>query len=105
MSPHSGLNQNLLDNIISIIRQRKVKKIVLFGSWARKTARRTSDIDLAIFEPGLSDTQTSLIRDELEEKVKTPLKFDVVHFDTLQKESLKNEILTEGIVIYESRAN
>ena len=72
------LDQSLVDQIINIITaQKKVGKIVLFGSWATKTARRTSDIDLAISGQKLSDADVSLIRSDLEEKVKTPLQFDV----------------------------
>lgn len=98
------LNQTLLSQIIDVVNTRKkVNKIVLFGSRATNNAKRTSDIDLAVFGKNLSDGDVSLIRNDLEEEVKTPLKFDVVHFETLTKEGLKNDILKEGIVIYESK--
>ncbi len=96
----------LIDDIVHIIsRQKKVQRIVLFGSWATGTAKKTSDIDLAIFGKDLTDLDLSLIKDELEEKVETALKFDVLHFDSLVKESLKNDILNEGITIYEPKAD
>ena len=100
------LDQNLLMEIVQIILvQKKVAKIVLFGSWATGTARKTSDIDLAVWGEDLSSTDVSLIRDRLEEKVRTLLKFDVVHFDTLTKTDLKKDILTKGVVLYESQKN
>ena len=100
-----ALDKNLLSEIVKIIsRQRKVTKLVLFGSRVTKQVKKTSDIDLAVFGGGLSDRDLSLIRDELEETVKTPLKFDVVHFDTLSKENLKENILKEGVILYESQA-
>lgn len=106
MNSEIKLDQALITQIIDIIKvQRKVSKILLFGSWATNSARRTSDIDLAIVGKDLSAADLSFIRDDLEEKVKTPLKFDVVHFDILKKEGLKKEILKEGIVIYESKTN
>ena len=101
-----NLNQALAVQIIDVIKIRKnVNKILLFGSRATNNAKRTSDIDLAVFGKDLSDTNVNLIRFDLEEKVKTLLKFDVVHFDTLNKESLKNDILKEGIMIYESKTH
>ncbi len=101
-----NLNQALVAQIIDVVKIRKnVNKIILFGSRATNNAKRTSDIDLAVFGKDLSDTDVNLIRFDLEEKVKTLLKFDVVHFDTLNKESLKNDILKEGIVIYESKTH
>lgn len=100
------LNQALIAQIIDVVKTRKkVNKIVLFGSRATNNAKRTSDIDLAILGKDLSDTDVSHIRYDLEEKVKTLLKFDVVHFDTLTKEGFKNDILKEGIVIYESKTH
>ena len=99
-----NLNQTIISQIIEIVKiRKKVHKLVLFGSRATNNARWTSDIDLAVFGNNLSDADLNLIKDDLEEKVKTPLKFDVVHFDALKKESLKSEILKEGIVIYESK--
>lgn len=101
-----NLNQTLVAQIIDVVKiRKKVNKILLFGSRVTNNAKRTSDIDLAVFGKDLSDTDLSLIRDDLEEKVKTPLKFDVVHFDALRKESLKEDILKEGIVIYEFKKN
>ena len=100
-----NLDQTLIDQIIEIVKRRKVSKLLLFGSRATNNAKRTSDIDLAVFGKDLSDRDLSLIRDDLEEKVKTPLKFDVLHFDTLGKKSLRDEILKEGVVIYESKTH
>lgn len=91
-----NLNQTLIAQIADVVKTRKkVDKIILFGSRATNNARRTSDIDLAVFGKDLSDGDVNLIRFDLEEEVKTPLKFDVVHFETLTKEikpviSIKN---------------
>ena len=100
------LDQSFIHQIADIVSvQSKVGKVVLFGSWATKSARKNSDIDLAVFGQSLTSADINLIRSELEENVKTLLKFDVVHFDTLTKESLRKDILSEGIVIYESKAD
>ncbi len=80
-----------------------ISKAVLFGSWATQTARPTSDIDIALFGKHISDHELNLIRFELEEKIKTPLKFDVHHYESLSKKALKKDILKEGVIIYESK--
>jgi predicted nucleotidyltransferase len=84
-----------------ILRYRHPEKIVIFGSRTNGSARLTSDIDIAIFGKDWSDADISLVKNDLEEYVKTPLKFDVLNFYTLTKESLKKAILQEGRVIYE----
>lgn len=98
-----NLNQALVAQIIEIVKiQKEVNKVILFGSWATGRARPTSDIDLAIFGKNLSDRDLYRIMDDLAEKVETPLKFDVSHFDALTREALKDDIFKEGIVIYAS---
>ena len=98
-----SLPKEILDEIIRIVSKfKKVEKLLLFGSRATGDFKKASDIDLAIFGSAVSDRDMALMQDELEEKVITPLQFDIVHFDTLTKENLKNDILKEGIVLYES---
>jgi predicted nucleotidyltransferase len=101
---YSGINlkQETIDVIVKLIlKRRQPEKIVIFGSRANGSARQTSDIDIAIFDKECSDADVNLIKNDLEEYVKTPLKFDVLNFYTLTKESLKKAILEEGRVIYE----
>jgi len=101
-----NLDKDLREEIIKIISfQKSVEKVILFGSRATHTSRQNSDIDLAVFGPNLSDRDMSFIRDSLEENIKTPLKFDVIHFDTLTKKNLKNDILFEGICLYDAKTN
>jgi hypothetical protein len=44
-----------------------------------------------------------MIKHNLEEHIKTPLKLDVLNFYAINKIKLKKEILSKGIVIYESK--
>lgn len=80
-----------------------VDKIILFGSRARPDFNRASDVDLAIFSKELKPTDFLLMHDDLEDKVSTPLKLNLVHFESLQKTSLKEEILKEGVCLYDSQ--
>jgi hypothetical protein len=43
-----------------------------------------------------------VVKDELEENVRTPLKFDVLDFYRLTKEPLAKNIKEKGKVIYDS---
>lgn len=102
----TGLNKEILDKILGIVtRQEKVEKVVLFGSRALQEFKNISDIDLAIFGKDLTSREINLIHDALEENVSTPLKFDIVHFDSLKNQKLKEEILREGVCLYESKTH
>lgn len=84
--------------IIELAKLHKVKKLVLFGSRARKTNSEKSDIDLAVY--GCRDA--GLFKDELEEKVWTLLSFDVVNMDNSSvSPELIEEIERDGVILYE----
>lgn len=101
-----NLNKSILLQIKRIILgYKKPEKIVVFGSRANGTSKKISDIDIAIFGKNWSSTDINLIRDELDETIETPLKFDVVNFYSLNKKALKTNILTEGKTIYECKKN
>ncbi len=94
--------KELLEQIVKIIVQhKKPQKVVLYGSRARGIFEEASDIDIAIFGKDWTSTDINLVKYELEESVKTPLKIDVVNFYQLKKESLKENILKEGRVLYD----
>ena len=100
----AGLEEYLAKEIIKIVTSHKnVDKIILYGSRATDTFRRTSDIDLAILDKNWTSRDINLVKFNLNEYVKTPLKFDVVSFYDLTKESLKENILRDGRIIYESK--
>jgi predicted nucleotidyltransferase len=84
-----------------ILSYKKAKKIVLFGSRAKETYSGASDIDIAILDEKWSDKDINIIKNNLEEHVKTPLKFDVVNYYLLSRKKLRGNILKYGKVIYE----
>jgi predicted nucleotidyltransferase len=91
------LDKKLLDLIINKILQNiDVRQIILYGSRARGDAKPNSDIDLAIE----ADERIGYIRTILDEEIPTLLKFDVVNLNNAGG-NLKEEIINEGIVIYE----
>lgn len=101
-----ALNKVILDKIIKIILSHKsVEKIAIFGSRATNSFKETSDIDVTIFAKGWSDKDVNIVKDALEENIKTPLKFDIINFYSVTKDRIKKNILQNGRVIYESRKN
>ncbi len=99
-----GLNKKLLTQIVTLIlNYKKPSKIVLFGSRVNKEFKKTSDIDIAIFGKGWKDRDINIIKNKLDEFIKTPLKFDVINFYDIRKSTLKKNILKNGMIIYKSQ--
>lgn len=86
-----------------ILDHRKPEKIMLFGSRASAIFKDASDIDIAIFGKDWTDKDINIVKYKLDEYVKIPLKFDVLNFYAILKRSLKENILKEGKVIYDSK--
>lgn len=99
-------DRKLLSQVVGLILEHKIpEKIVLFGSRAGKNFKETSDIDIAIFAKDWTDIDFNLVKNDLEEFIKTPLKFDLINFYGIKKELLKEKIVKEGEVLYEQRKN
>ena len=76
-----------------------IRQVRLFGSRANGTARRASDIDLAISAPGATAGQWLEFTEALEA---APIiyEFDLVRTDRAHNPRLKEKITREGITIY-----
>lgn len=97
------LPRNIQKDIIKLILGRKrVEKIVIFGSRANGNGEVTSDIDIAIFGKSWTDTDINMVKNRMEEDIKTPLKFDVLNYYGISKGKLKENIIKTGKVIYDS---
>jgi predicted nucleotidyltransferase len=84
----------IIKEIIKIIRQylSKEYKILLFGSWAKNDALKTSDIDIAIL--GKEKAPWSLMTKILQEKeeIRTLRSIDIVDLNSVD-DNFKNKIL------------
>lgn len=76
-----------------------IDKVVLFGSRARGDYKSTSDIDLCIFGNSLSKRDRYSILDDIDE-IETFYSFDVVFFDELDEEPIKESVLRDMKKIY-----
>jgi hypothetical protein len=100
----NNLTKALISQIIVQIRKYKEpEKIVVFGSRAKGDFKDTSDIDIAIFAKNWTDKDINILKHNLNEFIKTPLKFDLLNFYAVSKPKLKKEILNKGRIIYDAR--
>lgn len=89
--------ENVYEEIIEYAKEYSVKKIVLFGSRARKTNYEKSDIDIAVY--GCSNFMEFSIR--IEEDLWSLLNVDLINMDEDVSEGLRKEIERDGVVLYE----
>jgi len=97
-----AIDKEILNEIVDlIVKYKKPEKIVIFGSRATDDFNDTSDIDIAIFGKDWTDKDINIVKHSLDESIKSPLKFDVLNFYNITKDSLKKDILKKGEVIYD----
>lgn len=87
----------IFDQIVRLAKAYEVKKVVLFGSRARRTHQEKSDIDLAVY--GCKDFANFSF--DMEEQVWTLLEFDLVDMELEVSEELQKEIERDGKILYE----
>ena len=97
MSVHYDLPKRIQDDLALMAEKYNITKIILFGSRARGDNNAKSDVDIAVY--GCEDFARFSL--DVEDEVWTLLKFDVVNMDGDVSEELKNEIHSDGVVIYE----
>lgn len=80
-----------------------VKEAILFGSYAKNTPTSKSDIDLVIDSEGkLLNIYFYGLLEDLVQKLQKNI--DLFEISEIQKDSkIYNDIITEGIVIYERK--
>lgn len=91
-----NLPQRIEREIISMAKKNGIKKVILFGSRARKTNTERSDIDIAVS----GDNFDSFYFD-IKENLHTLLMCDVVNIDAGISDELNLELKKDGVIIYE----
>ena len=92
-----NLDEKIFAEIIALAQVHKIKKVILFGSRAKGTNSERSDIDIAV-----SGGDFSSFACDVEEKINTLLKFDVVNLDKNLSPDFRTEIEKYGVLIYET---
>lgn len=75
----------------------KVEKVVLFGSRAMKTFTVQSDIDIALFGDDLTLSDQAELQDKIE-RLDIPQRVDLLRYNTITNQNLKEHIQQYGIV-------
>ena len=93
------LNEEIRKKIISILIKHGIKRILVFGSYARNEATPKSDLDLIVeFPEGTSLLDHVGIEMELSEALN--MKIDLLSRNGISP-YIKDQVLKEAIVIYE----
>lgn len=98
---HGLIERDLFHIRASASELKEIDQVVLFGSRAKGTHDKGSDVDLAL--KGKEITYATVLRllDELNEKRPLPYFFDVVDYGSLQvDEPLRSHIDRVGIVLF-----
>ncbi|QQK74235.1 nucleotidyltransferase domain-containing protein [Salicibibacter cibarius] len=78
----------------------EIEKGIIYGSRALGNYKRGSDVDLAIVGEPVSHRTMVGLNDDLNEVYPLPYMFDLVHYDELSNEDLKNHIDQYGKELY-----
>lgn len=94
-----GLKEGDLEEVIRILANfSEIKKAVVFGSRAKENYKPGSDVDMAIW----ATTNDSILKlaGVLNDETLLPYKFDLLNYDTINNNELKEHIDRVGIEIY-----
>lgn len=96
-----NLDKKIVEEIYEIAsKYNSIRKILLFGSRARKDNSPKSDIDLAIYVDGDSSILSDFIYD-IENNTSTLLEFDFTNINEVDDTFFIEQVEREGIPIYE----
>lgn len=96
-----NLDKKIVEEIYEIASKYKsIRKILLFGSRARKDNSPKSDIDLAIYIDGKSYELSDFIYD-IENNTSTLLEFDFTNINEIDDSFFIEQVEREEIPIYE----
>ncbi len=97
-----GIPQHYWDNIILILApfREKNQKIIIFGSRARGDYQKFSDIDMCFYPlSGRMSRRSRALIATIWEDVSIPYNVDVVFWDELTNQQLRQNIEKEGVQI------
>ena len=95
-----GINKKELDMILPVLQKHtNIERAVVFGSRAKGNAKSTSDIDIAVFGDIDFLSVEKLILDM--EELPMIQKFDILAYNDIKNNALKEHIDRVGVTIYE----
>ncbi len=96
-----GLVESDLQNVVSVLIQfPEVELASVFGSRVKGNYKNGSDVDIALKGKQLSFMIVARINSILNEETSMPYRFDVLNYETITNNELKEHIDRVGLVIY-----
>jgi len=83
--------------------QKHLDRAILFGSRAKGTQKRGSDVDLALAGSQVDHSLVVDVSMELNEETLLPYHFDVLNYNTVTNQALREHIDRVGLVVYERK--
>lgn len=96
-----GISHNDISIIVSVLQQyEEVTEAFLFGSRAKGNFRINSDVDIALKGESLNLEMVTNISFHLNEETYLPYKFDILNYNSISNNDLKQHIDRVGIRFY-----
>ena len=100
---NSGLSKNDISLMQKVLQSfPEIKQCLLFGSRAKGTHKKGSDIDLAVKGKEVSYETTIRFSRFLNEELPLPYFFDVVHYESIQNPDLIDHIDRVGVILHQN---
>jgi len=78
----------------------EIEKTIVFGSRAMGNSKKASDVDLAIVGKNITAKTVIRLRSQLNEELPLPYFFDVVVYEKIANEKLKQHINEHGLALF-----
>ncbi|SES81213.1 Nucleotidyltransferase domain-containing protein [Natronincola peptidivorans] len=85
----------------TLVEKKEIEKASVFGSRAMGNYKNGSDVDIVIYGDSITVEVVNQVSLELNEKLPLPYYFDIVHYETLEHEGLKEHIDKHSKIFYE----
>ncbi|MDQ1297766.1 MAG: uncharacterized protein QG558_304 [Campylobacterota bacterium] len=94
-----GLRADIIEKIVDTIKKNlKIQKIILFGSRAKETYKKGSDIDISIVSEDLSLKELNQLKVMLDDLM-LPYKIDLLDYGRISNNDLKEHINRVGKIL------
>ncbi|WP_044115029.1 nucleotidyltransferase family protein [Anaerophaga thermohalophila] len=101
-----GIDNRNMELIINSLKQfPEIESAIVFGSRAMGNFKNSSDIDIALKGNGINQLTYTKLSGILNDELPLPWYFDVIPFDIIENNSLKDHINRVGIEFYNNENN
>jgi len=96
-----GLDKSIIEKLNKIFaKYEEVERVCIFGSRAKGTYKKTSDIDIVLYGDKLTHTINTKIYYDIDD-LYLIYKIDLINFNSLKEtDKIRESILKEGVEIY-----